>query len=201
MKSICNNTDVDNMTIIEDTYNKLKKENEIIVSPFQLYNTLYPLFTEDECNNIVKFGYERITKGNIICDLPPNEITNFIYNRLRDIIIDTNNCYWKFNLYDFAEQLKFIEYNSVNTNLSKLCGDIGNNLSVTRKLTIVVQLSNDTDYEGGNTILFNYSKPLFMTRKKGCVSIYPTYMSYQIEKIIKGVRNVLIIYAYGPPLK
>lgn len=69
----------------------------------------------------------------------------------------------------------------------------GNN-SVQRKISMVVQLSDPTDYEGGNLII----EDQVASREKGTIILFPPYMVHGVTKVLSGIRKSLAIWVYGP---
>ena len=63
-----------------------------------------------------------------------------------------------------------------------------------RKLNLIVQLSNDSDYDGGNLVLGTKT----VSRNKGCLVIFPAMYIHQVETITRGERVSLIGHAWGP---
>ena len=74
----------------------------------------------------------------------------WIYNYLHNNICFIRNIkqiYWFFKIYEFAEPLKFIEYNETFRGFVNLHSDLGNEgIFKFRKLTVIVQLSDENSY-------------------------------------------------------
>jgi hypothetical protein len=68
---------------------------------------------------------------------------------------------------------------------------------IDRKLTLVVQLSDDCDYKSGDL----YVEGNIMTRKKGSVIIFPSAYKHKVSNLGFGERWVLISWGWGPVLK
>lgn len=66
-----------------------------------------------------------------------------------------------------------------------------------RKLTIVVMLSDPSEYEGGELRILNaQQQPDFS--KKGSLIILPSIHAHAVMPVTKGVRKVLVAWVYGP---
>lgn len=87
--------------------------------------------------------------------------------------------------------------------------DSGNNLLLndkvvvmgesTRKLSFVLQLSDENDYEGGEFQIMNGSGDLYtMPKKRGTMVTFDSRMSHRVRKIKSGVRRSLVGWAVGP---
>lgn len=180
------------------------------------YFSQVPIFLTIECINIISLGnklnleYQKNTTNVIDTNLfntktnyflyDNNDEINYFYDKIREEVIKANNLYWLFNLYDFGEPLKFMEYSSEYNAFVKMHTDLAP-VGVTkfRKLTIIVQLSDEDDYDGGNLIVQNYEKFQIMPRKRGTIIIFPSFLLHKVEPVTRGIRNSLVTFAYGPP--
>jgi PKHD-type hydroxylase len=213
-----NNTNNTNNFNILNKYNNIQ-QTLLNTYPNQIYTMLpyfseHSFFSENECDHINKIGYSQklecqktvlntvdLSVFNCkINSILPSQETNYIYDRIRQLINEMNNKYWFFKIYEFAEPLKFIEYNETFRGFVNLHSDLGNEgIFKFRKLTVIVQLSDENSYEGGDLILQHYEKPCKMTRKRGSVIIFPSFLLHKVEPVTKGIRNSLVIFSYGPP--
>jgi len=66
-----------------------------------------------------------------------------------------------------------------------------------RKLSITVQLSNASDYEGGDFEFDEVETP-DNSKEKGTVLIFPSYLSHRVLPITSGVRRSLVAWFEGP---
>jgi len=68
-----------------------------------------------------------------------------------------------------------------------------------RKLTVILQLSDDSDYEGGNILLYSNLKPYTMPRTKGSIIVFDSSLTHCVSKLTKGIRYSLCGWISGPP--
>ncbi len=80
-------------------------------------------------------------------------------------------------------------------------GLVSKNSLTQRKLSIIVQLSNPEDYEGGNFVMdqVDSAPPADMIRKRGSVIIFPALVYHQVTPVTKGTRCSLVSWYLGPP--
>ncbi len=69
-----------------------------------------------------------------------------------------------------------------------------------RKLSVTIQLSDSSDYEGGD---FQYdpqyaSPDPQLLRKKGTIFVFPSYISHRVTEVTKGTRKSLVSWIEGP---
>lgn len=72
-----------------------------------------------------------------------------------------------------------------------------------RKLSVVVQLSDADEYEGGDFEM-HYVKahpPADSIRKRGTVLIFPSLLLHRVTPVTSGVRYSLVGWYVGPPWK
>ena len=60
-----------------------------------------------------------------------------------------------------------------------------------------MQLSDPTDYEGGDFIFSEVETPA-NSKQKGTVLIFPSYLSHKVLPITSGVRRSLEAWFEGP---
>ena len=179
---------------------------------------LWVYYTNDIDNNlidaIVKFGLESdLTQGQILKDDKPIVKNNFRTSEI--IFIDDNNVIntlyglvQKANNNGFGFNISGLETPQFALYSSKVKGhydwhidtDWVNDMMFHRKLTIVVQLSDPQDYEGGVFEIENSGatkKQLFHMKKKGAVIVFPSFLNHRVTPVTKGTRLSLTGWAIG----
>lgn len=69
-----------------------------------------------------------------------------------------------------------------------------------RKLTVILQLSDENDYKGGDIILYDGNlKPKKMPRDKGTIIVFNSSLIHSVSKITNGTRHSLCGWIMGPP--
>ena len=83
--------------------------------------------------------------------------------------------------------------------------DIGKNETSVRKISAIIQLSDEQDYEGGD---FEFSiandegdENYFGTRKKGSLILFPAFLGHRVRPITKGVRYSIVTWILGDAFK
>lgn len=70
----------------------------------------------------------------------------------------------------------------------------------TRKLSMVIQLTDPHLYTGGNLELSVPTSPDVNTlRKKGTLIVFPSFVKHRVTKVESGERNSLVAWMEGPP--
>lgn len=72
-----------------------------------------------------------------------------------------------------------------------------------RKITLIIQLSDESEYLGGETLVeqhLNISMPKNL-KMKGSILIFPTFAIHSVNKIISGSRKAFICWYGGPKFR
>jgi PKHD-type hydroxylase len=67
-----------------------------------------------------------------------------------------------------------------------------------RKLSVVLQLSDPSEYEGGDLEIMNCSEPTQVKKEKGLVTAFPSFMLHRVTPVTKGIRRTLVVWLTGP---
>jgi PKHD-type hydroxylase len=178
------------------------------------YFTVKNLFTPDECDRIVSMcsdkqftngtvvasdGYQpRINKNLVIEKNPANE---WIYQRLYEFAMSFNSEKFRLNVDSYAG------FNSIQIAKYTYGGkydwhvDVGPSLDTCfRKLSIVVQLSDESRYKGGDLqVGLIDEKADTISKNKGDALIFPSVVRHRVTPVTSGVRYSLVAWITGQP--
>jgi PKHD-type hydroxylase len=166
-------------------------------------------FCKDECDFIKTLGLEFGLKSSLVSKgldstvrrssnafIPLSQETEWIYKKIHKIAVEVNDFY-NFNLSDFGEDLQFAKYSLGE--FYNFHEDIGSGYSSLRKLTLSVNLTEDTDYDGGTIDFFTGGKVHTTSKQLGSVVVFPSYVPHRVRKITNGERYSLTSWIHGPP--
>jgi PKHD-type hydroxylase len=69
-----------------------------------------------------------------------------------------------------------------------------------RKLTIVLDLSDPSEYVGGDFVVYTEAlKEAKLTQKKGSIHVFPSYLNHKVNMITEGTRYSMVAWALGEP--
>lgn len=123
------------------------------------------------------------------------------------------NMEWGFDI-TWPKQAELLEYSDVGDHydwhvdtsmVPSLATDGDTHPNVLRKITMIWQLSDADEYEGGDLELtatfdqwniLDASKELL--RKKGTVIAFPSFMMHRITPIVSGRRQSMVSWMHGP---
>lgn len=128
----------------------------------------------------------------------PNNTTSWIFQKLSGVINMMNNQYFKFNLNSMEQGIQYTEYRApgqhYNWHLDKGVG--------VRKLSLVMQLSDPSEYEGGELELnIGGDEYIQIEKVKGYIVIFPSYVLHRVKPVTSGLRRSLVCWVSGPPFK
>lgn len=135
--------------------------------------------------------------------IPQNNDTIWFYDRLSWIARQLNGEFYKFDLFGFVEDFQYSVYNEENNSHYTWHRDTGflSRGTPPRKLTLVVQLSDPSDYEGGDLELLTKPSPSTVDKEQGMVVAFPSYNLHRVTPVTKGTRRTLVIWICGPAFK
>ena len=185
--------------------------------PFTTWNDA---FTFDELRNIINYcdsipknkgsvggssendDISNIRKSDIAwIDL--NDTTKWIYDRLADVLRSINGQFYRFDIYGFCENLQYTLYDGNYSGHYTWHQDSGvsHQFSSPRKLSLVLQLSDSWEYEGGELEIYSSLKPTQVKKQKGLITVFPSYMLHRVTPVTAGIRRTLVVWVTGPAFR
>jgi PKHD-type hydroxylase len=161
-------------------------------------------FTHDECEQIVAIGesgarvagrVDDAYEGMRISELSwihPQPATHWLYHRIGLMFLEANRVY-RFNLVGLQEPLQFSRY-SVGGHFDWHI-DMGGATSG-RKLSLTIQLSDPSEYTGGELQFMNQHGGGATGR--GTAVFFPSFLAHRVTPVTHGMRRALVAWAYGP---
>jgi len=128
------------------------------------------------------------------------EETRWVFEELSHVVSSLNANYFGFDLTGFGEALQLTNYHEARQGTYTWHQDFGSH-STSRKLSLVLQLSDPNDYEGGELQLLTNGKPTTINKKRGLITVFPAWTLHQVTPVIKGTRQTLVTWISGPPFK
>lgn len=138
--------------------------------------------------------------------IPAEEPHTWIHDKLAGAVRRANRHYG-FDLIGFTEELQFTEYEGAGAFYDWHQDGLDGDLAV-RKLSLVVQLSDPDDYEGGDLELFGLDgaaegavERRLETRQQGAVIAFPAFEFHRVTPVRSGTRRSLVCWVGGPPFR
>lgn len=182
------------------------------------YATWNDGFTTEQLDNIVKIcdGYPKQeasigTKGEVKSNVRKTEVswidyntdTGFIYDQLGYIARQLNGQFFNMDIWGFQEHLQYTVYGNEESHYTWHMdrGMSRNSGSAPRKLSLVMQLSDPSEYEGGDLQLFTQAEPITIEKKRGLIVAFPSFVMHRVTPVTSGIRKTMVVWLTGPSFR
>jgi PKHD-type hydroxylase len=123
------------------------------------------------------------------------EAMPWLYDLMYGYIDSANRDCFKFDIHGLHESIQLLHYGEdIGGGHYDWHMDCGAGIA-DRKLTVIVQLTNPSQYEGCNVeVMFQGA----LGRDRGSVFVFPCYMLHRVTQLISGQRDCLVMWVNGP---
>jgi len=177
---------------------------EDVISPDECKSLIEYAKTKELSAGVVELNNEKtvspVRESRILFLESSDKSLTWLFQRITDSVMSLNNSFFQFDI-DKIEALQFSEYDS------KYKGHYGKHIDLAynsihyRKLSFSLQLSEDTDYEGGDLLYHLQETPATAIRKQGTINLFPSFTLHEVTPVTKGIRYSLVGWISGPPFK
>ncbi len=129
--------------------------------------------------------------------LPKNESFGWVYDRLMNYIKVANENMWDFDLYSVLDSIQYTQYDGTEKGFYDWHLDTGPDELSYRKISLVVQLSEDKAYEGGELEIRSGAGIGTASKTLGTVTIFPSYLLHRVTPVTSGLRQSVVLWAGG----
>jgi len=129
--------------------------------------------------------------------LEQQEANAWVFERISGAVHEANECL-AFDLAGFGEPLHYVEYGAGGG--FEWHSDLTAGRASNRKLSVSLQLSAPTDYEGGELELCPHGV-MKGFRERGSVLVFPAYIPHRVLRISRGMRRALVAWIHGPAFR
>ena len=101
----------------------------------------------------------------------------------------------------FFRNIQFTKYDAANVGHYDWHEDVfwQSDSVLDRKLSMVVQLTDPSEYEGGNLELQWYEPPAVEDlRKRGTIIVFPSFLKHRVTPVTKGIRHSMVSWMEVP---
>ena len=127
--------------------------------------------------------------------------SSWFYDRMAFVARKLNAKFYNFDLHGFLEDMQFTIYKDDNESHYTWHVDMSDDAPAARKLSLVLQLSDPSEYEGGELQTMTGSEPNVVDKQKGLIAAFPSYMLHRVTPITKGTRYSVVVWVCGPSFK
>jgi len=132
--------------------------------------------------------------------LQPMAETRWIYDRLEKVVQNLNHRVYQFDLSGFSEPCQYSIYHGSEKGHYDWHVDQGN-IKTRRKLSVSVQLTDPSRYEGCDLEFHAGNRIETAMRDRGAVIAFPAYVLHRVTPCIRGTRKALVAWTTGKQFK
>jgi PKHD-type hydroxylase len=78
--------------------------------------------------------------------------------------------------------------------------DLGDGAEASRKLSLSVQLTSPSAYQGGALHILSHEEAL-ERGEQGCLTIFPAHLAHRVTPVTRGEREALVSWLHGPSFR
>lgn len=131
--------------------------------------------------------------------LENNPNTKWVFEKLAHVASQLNADHFRFELTGFGEKLQLTNYDQSENGMYGWHQDYGGGIS--RKLSLTLQLTDPSEYEGGNLQIMTSGTPVNVRKQRGIIAAFPSYVLHQVTPVTQGSRQSLVAWVSGPAFK
>tara|TARA_X000000368_G_scaffold418237_1_gene417166 strand:+ start:2198 stop:2605 length:408 start_codon:yes stop_codon:yes gene_type:complete len=125
----------------------------------------------------------------------PDGINEWLYEKIDQLFTDVNKNTFRFKLDGELEPLQYLEFGFGHYSEPQF--DNGQDITATRKMTMIIQLTNTWHYGGGSVRIYGEKPKLYAPRERGHIAVFPSHLAHRSERIFYGKRRVLVAWKRG----
>jgi PKHD-type hydroxylase len=140
-----------------------------------------------------------IRDSNIAFLRSDEDANKWIFERITRSIVNINQQFWNFDLRRI-ETLQYSEYKVgqfYKPHIDMMYQSPG---AAVRKLSFSVQLTDPTEYKGGD-VMIKSGDDAPIHKNKGTICFFPSYILHEVTPVTKGTRHALVGWVSGPAFK
>jgi PKHD-type hydroxylase len=130
-----------------------------------------------------------------------NQSTLWLYDSLAYSIRQLNSQVFNFDITGFFEDMQYTVYGSGKDHYNWHTDQVDDLEITPRKLSLILQLSNPSEYEGGDLELMTNRNPIKLKKEKGLICMFPPWVLHRVTPVTSGTRKTLVVWATGPKFK
>jgi PKHD-type hydroxylase len=148
-----------------------------------------------------KAGYDNAIRRSRVAWVERNSETNTLYRRMEEVVLDLNRQYFHYDLSRLAP-MQYAVYDAGDRSHFDWHTDYGRERGheqhEPRKLSLSLQLSGPSQYQGGELQGQIQNAIETAPRNRGALIAFPSFLLHRVTPITEGVRKSLVIWAQGP---
>jgi PKHD-type hydroxylase len=172
-------------------------------------------FNEEEIQKIKDIGEKiQFEDGTVFNQIDPKNVrlssvawinanpdSEWLFKKLVDLVLHVNSINFNLSIVGI-EALQFTVYESSVNGFYGIHTDVFpqsiNYLN--RKISFTIQMSDPSEYEGGELIIEPLNEVIESKKTKGSITFFESTERHQVKPVTKGVRYALVGWVSGPAI-
>jgi PKHD-type hydroxylase len=128
-----------------------------------------------------------------------SETVSWIFDSIEKKVVSVNRDFFNFDLYS-TDSFQYTQYDGSEKGFYGWHWDIhsGGEFEPQRKISLVLQLSDPSEYEGGDLYVNTCGNICKIPKEKGFLAFFPSWVVHQVTPVTKGLRETLVFWITGP---
>jgi PKHD-type hydroxylase len=171
-------------------------------------------FTENELSLIQSLGdsneaYDAVTgksdkpteyRTSKVSWIDEDDNSKWLFDKFADLANRANKEMWNFDIWGYQDTFQYTKYYASENGHYDWHVDMGPGMS-NRKLSCVLQLSDPTEYEGGDLELNLGHTISIIPKQKNLLCFFPSFILHRVTPVTKGTRISLVTWLCGANLR
>jgi len=125
----------------------------------------------------------------------------WLHARLEEMVLRINAQFYRYDLFGLVESFQYTVYEGAEGGHYGWHVDVGEKNYEPRKISLSLQLSDPSGYEGGDLILSAGEGEVRAERARGTLIAFPSYVLHRVVPVTSGTRKSLVIWVSGPEFR
>ena len=126
----------------------------------------------------------------------PFDKFDWLYSLLEEEIRNMNWLNFKYVLYSM-EKIDYLEYHA-GEEAGMYEAHIDGGINSNRKLSFSVLLSDPSEYDGGDLLIYEAKAPIVVPKRQGMITFFPSNVLHEVTPVTRGVRRSIVSWIHGP---
>ena len=147
---------------------------------------------------------EQEIRRSRIAWIPLSADSSWLFERIGQLVVDSNRRLWRFDLGGMAEQLQYSRYEAPAGGYDwhlDIASSSNMQAGARRKISIVVQLTDPDTCFGGELELRPERSVVVPFLDVGSAVLFPSYLLHRVAPVKQGLRESLVTWITGPPFR
>ena len=160
-------------------------------------DSLEPMKAEIDGRKADNTDHLRITRIAWMDRVPQVE---WLYAKIEQAVLEMNSRLYKYDLYGLVENFQYTVYHASEGGHYDWHCDTGK-MAQPRKISLTLQLSEPSAYEGGDLLLEVGAGPTRAHKARGTLVAFPSYVLHRVTPVTSGIRKSLVAWVGGPAFR